>query len=90
MATYPRIDWKNYDPETGVGDPSTPLVQALLNAQEDFIEEQSNLAAAAAVTAQQAAADATAPTDAMVAALVGTTSSTQTAGDARWAQATRA
>lgn len=76
--------WKNYNPTTGIGDPSTPLSADLLNQWTDDLVLVSETAEASAVDAAASAAAATAPTDATVAALIGTASLTQTAADTRY------
>lgn len=76
MSIQP-VEWHDYDPDTGVGSPDTPLSAATLNQMQAFIKEQADRATAAA-------SEAEAPTDAMVAGLVGSASSTQTAADARY------
>jgi hypothetical protein len=77
MSVEP-VEWHDYDPDTGVGNPDTPLSAALLNQQQAFVQQEADRAQAAADAAE-------APTDAMVAGLIGSASATRTAGDARYA-----
>ncbi|WP_158375545.1 glycosyl hydrolase family 28-related protein [Cellulosimicrobium cellulans] len=79
--------WKDYDPRTGIGDPSTPLAATTLNAREAKYRELRDQVAVYTDEARQAAEDAQAPTDAQVATLVGTSSATRTALDGRYATA---
>lgn len=72
MAGIDPLVWKNYNPETGQGDPSTPLTAETLNQWTSDIVLVSDTAEAAAIAAQQAAQDAVAPTDTMIANALGT------------------
>ena len=74
--------WKNYDPTTGVGDPSTPVSAPTLNAREAKYKEVYEAAQGFADVAQAAAEEATAPTDTAVAELL-TTTGTETNTAAR-------
>lgn len=65
--------WKNYDPKTGVGDPSTPVSAPTLNAREAKYAEVLGAAQGFAEAAQEAAEQAVAPTDVTVAELLTTT-----------------
>lgn len=66
LSTY----WKNYDPETGVGDPSTPLAADFLNEWGGHMEQVRADVEALRNQAQDAAEAATAPTDAMIGAVL--------------------
>ena len=85
------VAWKDYDKETGVGDPSTPLTAEVLLDQQAWVISQVDAAATHATTAgnyaaqaEAAAATASAPTDDIVAALIDTPGSeTRVALDAR-------
>jgi hypothetical protein len=71
--------WHNYDPETGTGDPSTPLTADKLNQWTSDIVAVSDAAEGYAADAAQSALDAVAPTDAQVADLIVTASATRAA-----------
>lgn len=60
MAGIDPLVWKNYNQETGQGDPSTPLTAETLNQWTSDIVLVSDTAEAAAIAAQEAAAAATA------------------------------
>lgn len=64
------VDWKNYDPVTGVGDPSTPITAENLKRYQAYIESQAGDAAQAAADAAQSAAEAGQQDDAAVAAIL--------------------
>lgn len=81
LSTY----WKDYDPETGVGDPSTPLAAQTLNEWGGHMEQVRSAVEALRNQAQDAAEAATAPTDAMIANALSTDGSqAQQAADARY------
>src|SRR5690606_3720919 len=71
LSTY----WKDYDPETGVGDPSTPLAAQTLNEWGADVEQIRADAENFRNQAQEFAEQAEAPTDAMVASVVANPSS---------------
>lgn len=77
LSTY----WKDYDPETGVGDPSTPLAAQTLNEWGAELEQVRADAENFRNQAQEAAEQAQAPTDAgMAAALLDPDSLSRAAG----------
>lgn len=58
--------WKNYDPDTGVGDPSTPLTATRLNTYSESIEARTQAAVDAANDAVEAAEAAAAQAEDVV------------------------
>lgn len=79
MSGIAPMVWHNYDPETGVGDPSTPLSADLMNGWTADLVAVSDAAEGYAAAAAQSALDAVAPTDAQVADLIVTASATRAA-----------
>lgn len=67
MSIQP-VEWHDYNPVTGEGSPDTPIAAATLNAMQAYVRQEADRAWAAAEAAE-------APTDAMVAGLVGSPSS---------------